>query len=216
MCPGGQVVCTSVEEDELCVNGMSFSKRQSKWANSALVASVDPRESFLGEYMEEAKRSAHGHEALGGVLFQRAMEREAAIRGGGAFKCPVQRVTDFLDKKSSVASVDFPTSSYRLGVTPASLHDIYPDALSAAIATALEEFDRRLPGFLTPEALLHGVETRTSSAVRISRDPGSLQCEGVSGLFPCGEGAGYAGGIVSSAVDGVRVAAAVLGASMPS
>jgi len=111
---------------------------------------------------------------------------------------------------ASVDGPDFPSSSYRLGVTPTSLHDLYPPPITHAISEALREFDRRLPGFLTDQALLHGVETRTSSAVRVSRDRDSFLCEGVPGLYPCGEGAGYAGGIVSAAVDGLKVAAALI------
>ena len=174
------------------------------------VSTINLSEDFLEPYAEEARRQPHGNEALAGLLFQRAMEQEACRRGGGDLVCPVQRVTDFLAGVPSTDAPDFPQSSYRLGVKPTSLHDLYPPPITEAIRRALREFDRRLPGFISDQALLHGVETRTSSAVRVSRDPSTLECEGVPGLFPCGEGAGYAGGIVSAAVDGLKVAQSLI------
>ena len=136
------------------------------------------------------------------------MERRAAVMGGGKFVVPVQRVTDFL---ANTASTSAPPSSYRLGVKPAACHSIYPEPLVASMKHALiEHFNRQMPGFVCDDGLLHGVETRTSSPVRIVRDAETLQAIGTKNLFPAGEGAGFAGGIVSAAVDGISVADAIL------
>ena len=136
------------------------------------------------------------------------MERKAAIMGGGNFTVPVQRLTDFMENRSSV---DAPSSSYRLGVKPSPCHELFPAEMTKALQDAvLNHFERQMPGFLCHEALLHGVEMRTSSPVRITRDPVTLQAIGKIGLFPAGEGAGFAGGIVSAAVDGVSVGEAIL------
>eukprot|EP00850_Spirogloea_muscicola_P011538 SM000072S21172 [mRNA] locus=s72:150725:155364:+ [translate_table: standard] len=199
MCPGGQVVPTSINELELCVNGMSFSKRASKWANAALVVTVTQQdyEPFVAEWGP-----------LAGVAFQRAYEREAALRGGGKFVVPVQSVPDFLAGRSSEQHL--PISSYRLGVRSSRLDEIYPVTITQALKDALVRFDRQLPGFIHESALLHGVETRTSAPVRVERDNSSFQSVSHPGLYPVGEGAGYAGGIVSAAVDGMRVGAAIL------
>ena len=201
MCPGGQIVPASTESNEVCVNGMSFSRRDSPFANSALVVTVDPDDDILQPY-----RSQHG--LLAGIAFQRDMERRAAIMGGGNFVVPVQRVTDFL---SNTASTSAPPSSYRLGVKPAPCHLIYPEPLVIAMKHALmEHFNRQMPGFICDDGLLHGVETRTSSPLRVVRDGKTLQAIGTKNLFPTGEGAGFAGGIVSAAVDGIAVADAIL------
>lgn len=199
MCPGGQIVPTSTSEEELCINGMSFSRRDSKWANSALVVAVQP-----GDWQHlEAQ-----HGPLAGMALQQQYEREAAARGGGAFVAPAQRVSDFL---AGVApSGQLPPSSYRLGVKPVPLHDFYPPHMTAAFVAALERFDRQIPGFASDQALLHAAETRTSAPLRLDRGADSLQSLSLPGLFPCGEGAGYAGGIVSSAVDGLRVGSKIV------
>jgi uncharacterized FAD-dependent dehydrogenase len=201
MCPGGQIVPASTDPEEACVNGMSFSRRDSMWANSALVVTVDPDDSILDSYRKE-------HGVLAGIAFQRDMERRAAVLGGGNLVVPVQRLTDFIAGRPSTSA---PSSSYRLGVKPAACHEIYPPALVASLRNALtEHFDRTMPGYVSDEGLLHAVETRTSSPVRVSRDAESLQAIGTKLLFPAGEGAGFAGGIVSAAVDGMTVADAVL------
>ncbi|KAL3678113.1 hypothetical protein R1sor_021069 [Riccia sorocarpa] len=198
MCPGGQVVLTSTNPAELCINGMSFSRRSSRWANAALVVSVD-----------SSDFSAFGYQSgpLAGVAFQKGIEQEAAIRGGGNFVVPVQTVTDFLDDRLSEAAL--PTSSYRLGVRAASLHDLLPSNLTNSLKNALLNFERQLPGFIDKRGLLHGVETRTSAPVRIERDEESFESISLPGLYPIGEGAGHAGGIVSAAVDGMRVGLAL-------
>ncbi|KAG5190617.1 hypothetical protein JKP88DRAFT_352619 [Tribonema minus] len=202
MCPGGQIVPTSVDPREVCVNGMSFSKRGSKWANSALVVNISP----------DDMRDFGGDGPLRGVYWQQEMERRAARAGGGDLVAPVQTVPDFLSGAAE-PSAPLPTSSYRLGVRAAPLHELYPAAVTQGLKDALAAFEARLPGFATsPAALLHGVETRTSAPVQIARDAASLQCVSAQALYPTGEGAGYAGGIVSAAVDGARVGRAVVAA----
>ncbi|CAN4113263.1 unnamed protein product [Withania somnifera] len=128
-------------------------------------------------------------------------EQRAAAMGGGNFVVPVQTVTDFLDNKLSGMSV--PSSSYRLGVKAANLHELFPIHITSSLQKSLFKFDKELPGFISCNALLHGVETRTSSPVQISRDADNYECTSLRGLYPIGEGAGYAGGIVSAAVDGM-------------
>jgi uncharacterized FAD-dependent dehydrogenase len=180
---------------------MSFSRRDSLWANSALVVSVSPDDEILYPYQES-------HGVLAGLAFQRDMERRASLLGGGNLTVPVQRLTDFIAGRPSTTA---PSSSYRLGVKPAACHEIYPPPLTAALRNAVVDyFDRQMPGFVCTEALLHGVETRTSSPVRVSRDDVSMQAIGARRLYPAGEGAGFAGGIVSAAVDGITVAGAVM------
>ncbi|EFJ25696.1 hypothetical protein SELMODRAFT_99389 [Selaginella moellendorffii] len=193
MCPGGQIVPTSTDPLHLCINGMSFSKRASKWANAALVVNVTSKD-------VEPFRDGHG--SLAGVAFQRAIERDAALLGGGDFVVPAQTLKDFLDDK--IAGNELPTSSYRLGVREAPLHELLPGYLTAVLKNATEKFNQQLHGFIDSRALLHGVETRTSSPVRIERHAETCESVSIQGLYPVGEGAGYAGGIVSAAVDGMK------------
>ncbi|VFQ95163.1 unnamed protein product [Cuscuta campestris] len=171
---------------------MSFSRRSSKWANAALVVTVSPK--------DFSALSLNG--PLAGVQFQRIFEQRAALMGGGSFVVPVQTVTDFLGNKSSVASL--PSSSYRLGVKAANLHELFPSHITEALQKSILKFDNELPGFISSSALLHGVETRTSSPVQISRTVHTFESTSMKGLYPVGEGAGYAGGIVSAAVDGMQ------------
>ena len=203
MCPGGQIVPASTNPDEVCVNGMSFSRRDSPFANSALVVSIAPDDSLLEPYRQE-------HGVLAGIAFQRDMERRAAQMGGGDLTVPVQCLTDFLDGRSPLASSPSPPSSYRLGVKPSPCHELYPEAINHALRhSLLNHFEKTMPGFVSEHGVLHGVETRTSSPLRIPRDADTLEAVGTTGLFPSGEGAGFAGGIVSAAVDGLHVAHAV-------
>lgn len=202
MCPGGQIVPASTDPGEMVVNGMSFSKRDSLWANSALVVTIAPDDPILDPYREE-------HGVLAGIAFQRDMEQRAYVMGGGNFTVPVQRLTDFVQ---GIPSESAPPSSYRLGVKPSACHEIYPELMTNALKDAIvNHFDKQLRGFLCEEGLLHAVETRTSSPVRIARDDETLQAIGIDGIFPAGEGAGFAGGIVSAAVDGIVIAEAILG-----
>ncbi|KAK2999562.1 hypothetical protein RJ639_023746 [Escallonia herrerae] len=192
MCPGGQVVLTSTNPAELCINGMSFSRRASKWANAALVVNVSSNDFD----------ALNLHGPLAGVELQREFERRAAIMGGGNFVVPVQTVTDFLENKLSKANV--PPSSYRLGVKAANLHDFFPVHITEALQYSISMFEKELPGFISNNALLHGVETRTSSPLQIPRSGDTYESTSLKGLYPVGEGAGYAGGIVSAAVDGMH------------
>ena len=137
MCPGGQIVPTSINPEEVCVNGMSFSRRSSKWANSALVVTVDPNDSTVMDAIEEAPDLRAQHGCLAGVEFQRAIERRAATAGGGDLRVPVQRVTDFLARRGLPEGAELPQSSYRLGVTAARCDLIYPEPVRAALAEAL-------------------------------------------------------------------------------
>ncbi|KAF8765634.1 hypothetical protein HU200_008125 [Digitaria exilis] len=191
MCPGGQVVLTSLDPSELCINGMSFSRRASKWANSALVVTVSDHDF----------KPFESHGPLAGVEFQREFERRAAIMGGGNFVVPAQRVTDFIRNRLSVTTL--PSSSYRLGVRPSKLHELFPPYITEALQQSIIMIDREMPGFISNEALLHGVETRTSSPLQISRHGETYESTSLRGLYPVGEGAGYAGGILSAAVDGM-------------
>ncbi|CAI9765760.1 unnamed protein product [Fraxinus pennsylvanica] len=191
MCPGGQVVLTSTNPSELCINGMSFSRRSSRWANAAIVVTVSSKDF----------EALNFHGPLAGLEFQRAYERRAATLGGGNFVVPVQTVTDFLDSKMSETTI--PASSYRLGVKAANLHDLFPAHITEALQHSVLMFDKELPGFVSKNGLLHGVETRTSSPVQITRRSDTWESTSLKGLYPVGEGAGYAGGITSAAVDGM-------------
>lgn len=201
MCPGGFVVPASTEPGELVVNGMSLSRRDSPYANSGLVVAVEPadveRAGFRG--------------VLGGVELQRRIERAAFAASSGDLSAPATRVTDFLNGRGSST---VPSSSYIPGLTPGDV-GLVLDAgqinLTQRLRRALTAFDRKLRGYRTEEAVLIGVESRTSSPVRVPRDPETLEAPGFAGLYPTGEGAGYAGGIVSAALDGQRVARAIVG-----
>lgn len=220
MCPGGQIVPTSVNPDELCINGMSFSQRQSKWANSALVVGVSPEDMTVpvqkrGDRYEISTQYSNWetNNPLRGVFWQEFHERKAALMGGGDLVVPVQRATDFISGALSEPDADTGqfSSSYRMGVKSAPLHELYPAFVTEAVRESLVEFDKKMPGFLCHEAILHGIESRTSAPVQITRDRVTLECANLIGLYPAGEGAGYAGGIVSAAVDGLRVGRAVRG-----
>jgi len=192
MCPGGFIVPAATEPDGVVVNGMSLSRRDSPFANSGLVVSIDA---------DELGPAAAG--PLAGVEFQRAIERAAFRAGGGRFRAPAQRLGDFLAGRPSDT---VGPSSYRPGVVPGDLGAVLPRLVVEALRAGLRQIGGRLPAFLLPDALLIAAETRTSAPVRILRDPVTLVSPSVEGLYPCGEGAGYAGGIVSAALDGLRVA----------
>ncbi len=201
MCPGGSIVPTGAREGEVCVNGMSHSARSGHYANSALVVTVSPEE--LGRHLTRAPE----HPVLVGMQFQRECEERAAEAGGGGFTAPAQRLGDYLaDRPSS----EVRRTTYRRGVVPADLGQLYPDFVRDALRLAMRPFSARMPGYTSDEAVLIGVETRTSAPVTISRDPQTLTSPSLAGLYPAGEGAGFAGGIVSAGVDGIRVAEALL------
>jgi uncharacterized protein len=204
MCPGGWIVPASTEQDGLVVNGMSLSRRDSPYANSGLVVAI--------EVADLARLGLT--EPLGGVELQRRLERAAMIAGNGnarGLKAPATRATDFVAKRGSTT---VPASSYEPGLVAGDIAEVLAATglpLAERLREGLVAFNHQLRGYLSDEAVLVGVESRTSSPVRVPRDPTSLQSPTVAGLYPCGEGAGYAGGIVSAAMDGVRVARAIAG-----
>jgi len=197
MCPGGWIVPASTENDEVVVNGMSLSRRDSPFANSGMVSTVEP---------EDLKPLIKEHGILAGLVFQKELERTAKQAGGGGQVAPGQRVTDYLAGKISAT---LPATSYFPGIKSAPLHDLLPQWITSRMREGLRLFDRQIHGYISDEALLLGFETRTSSPVRIPRRDDTLEHPQIRGLFPCGEGAGYAGGIVSAAMDGLRIADAV-------
>ncbi len=188
MCPGGVVMAAASEEGCLVTNGMSTYRRDAPYANSALVVAVDGRD-------------FPGNNPLAGVEFQRNWERNAFAAGGGTYRAPAQNLLDFVEGRGSRGV----RSSYRPGVVETDLARVLPPEIAQALKSGIRGFDRKMRGFLTQEATLTGVETRTSSPVRIVRGD-DLQSVSLKGLFPTGEGAGYAGGIMSAAIDGIRVA----------
>ncbi len=198
MCPGGFIVPAATENDEVVVNGMSLSRRNSPLANSGFVVTVTPEDTdaFIAE-----------HGVLSGIAWQKALEQATSLAGGGAMKAPAQRVQDFLAHR---VSASLPRTGYRPGISPWDMHELLPRGIAERLAEGLRFFEHKLPGFSGEEALLIGCETRTSSPVRIPRDPSTLQHPQLVGLIPCGEGAGFAGGIVSAALDGRRAAEAAV------
>lgn len=193
MCPGGTVVAATSEPGRVVTNGMSQYSRAERNANAAIVVSVTPADYPGGP--------------LAGIAFQREFEERAYKAGGGAYFAPAQTVGDFLADRPS-ASLGDVIPSYKPGVTPTDLAPTVPDYVSAAIREALPAFDRQIRGYARPDAVMTGVETRTSSPLRIRRGEGGHSVN-TRGLFPAGEGAGYAGGILSAGVDGIKTAEAV-------
>lgn len=195
MCPGGEVVAAASEAERLVTNGMSEFARDKINANSAFLVGVTPAD-FGSEH------------PLAGVAFQRRIEEAAFKAGGGGFKAPVQRVGDLLKNRESRSLGDV-MPSYRPGVEPSDMRAVLPAFAVEAIRGALKEADKKLAGFATYDAVLTAAETRSSSPVRMVRDAETLQSVSVAGLYPCGEGAGYAGGIMSAAADGLKCAAKI-------
>lgn len=204
MCPGGFIVPAASGPEQVVVNGMSPSNRGSKWSNSGMVVEVRPEDVSLTPPLSQEEGGEN--EVLSVLHFQEEMERQSWLQGGMRQTAPAQRMTDFTRKK---LSYDLPETSYSPGVISSPLHFCLPEFVSRRLSQGFQQFGRMSHGFLTNEALMIGVETRTSSPVRIVRDKDTLQHVSVQGLFPCGEGAGYAGGIVSAAIDGERCAEAV-------
>ncbi len=197
MCPGGFIVPSATAPGEVVVNGMSPSRRDSKFANSGIVVAVD---------QNDFKEFAH-HGPLAAMYFQRALEQKACSIAGNTQAVPAQRLMDFLNKK---VSTSLPETSYQPGLTSVEMRDVLPDFLSEALKQGFKSFGEKMKGYLTNEAQIVGVESRTSSPIRIPRDKETLEHPQLKRLFPCGEGAGYAGGIVSAAMDGERCAEAAL------
>lgn len=197
MCPGGFIVPAATAPGEIVVNGMSPSRRDSRYANSGIVMSVEE---------SDFKRFAE-HGPLAGMYFQAAVEQLACQSAGGNQTAPAQRLMDFVEKKNSSSLLD---TSYQPGLAPTKMDDILPTFIAEGLRQGFKNFGSKMKGYLTNEAQIVGVESRTSSPVRIPRDKTSLEHVEVQRLFPCGEGAGYAGGIVSAAMDGERCAEAVV------
>ena len=189
MCPGGFIVPAMTAENEMVVNGMSPSQRNSPFANSGIVVEIRPED--IGEYQNEG--------VLGGMKYQQELERLAFINGGRGVVAPAQGLADFVGGR---LSFDLPDCSYVPGVISSPMHFWLPENIGQRLQQGFKAFDSQAHGFVTNEALVVGVESRTSSPVRIPRNNETMQHVDIKGLFPCGEGAGYAGGIVSSAVDG--------------
>lgn len=196
MCPGGILVPSATAPGELVLNGMSNSARNSKWANAGVVVSVEPED--LPSYSKFGPLAA--------LEFQKDVER-SMYDFSGSIKAPAQRMMDFCRR---IPSKDLPQSSYHPGIVNAPLHELLPENVALRLKYAFPYVGNKLMhGYYTNDALLLGVESRTSSPVRIPRNPETLEHVQVSGLYPCGEGAGYAGGIVSSALDGINCAAKI-------
>jgi uncharacterized FAD-dependent dehydrogenase len=196
MCPGGFIVPSATSQEEVVVNGMSPSHRNSPYANSGMVVEIKPEDLYGYSHYGE----------MAGLIFQQELERMAWINGGQTQRAPAQRLADFVDGKLSSS---LPENSYAPGVTLSALHEWLPVSIGSRLRKGFRLFGSVMKGYLTNEAVVLGVESRTSSPLRISRNPETMEHMQISGLYPCGEGSGYSGGIVSSAVDGVRAAEAI-------
>lgn len=194
MCPGGTVMPSSSEENTIVTNGMSYFARDGKNANSAVLVNVTPSD-------------FSGSSPLAGVDFQADLEKKAFILGGSNYFAPVQRFEDFYNNRKSefIGNIN---PSYRPGYTLSNLNDIMPEFVSATLKQGIIYFDKKLNGFANPDSILTGMETRSSSPVRILRN--EYLVSNIGGIYPCGEGAGYAGGIMSASVDGIKCAIAVM------
>ncbi len=196
MCPGGILVPSATADGEVVLNGMSNSERNSKWANSGVVVSIEPGD--IPEYAGEGPLSL--------MHFQKDVEQKM-FRFSDSLKAPAQRMMDFC---RGILSNGLPATSYHPGAISAPLHELLPAHVYSRLRLAFPEVGRkRMAGYYTNDALLLGVESRTSSPVRIPRDPDTMEYISLPGLYPCGEGAGYAGGIVSSALDGINAASKI-------
>ncbi len=196
MCPGGYVLSSGTEADGLVSNGMSNYRRNSPFANAAIVVSIDHQKNF-------------GTDLFGGLKYQKQIEQEAlkmVVRAGGTKELPAQSLKDFIERKTGEVS----KSSSPSGVIATPLHKLYSEEMNKFLIQGLERFDKNMKGFIDPKAQFHGPESRTSCPIRITRDTKTLQSVSHQGLYPTGEGAGYAGGITSAACDGIRVAEAIV------
>jgi uncharacterized protein len=196
MCPGGFIVPAATQRGEVVVNGMSPSRRDSKFANSGIVVAINP----------EDFQSYHSYGALAAMQFQADVEKKACTVAGGTQVAPAQRLQDFVNNKVSSSLLE---TSYQPGLASVDMRSVLPGFVISALQQGFREFGKKMKGYLTNDAQIIGVESRTSSPVRIPRDKETLQHPQIKNLIPCGEGAGYAGGIVSAAMDGERCAEAV-------
>jgi uncharacterized protein len=197
MCPGGIIAPAATNPNELVVNGWSPSKRNNPFANSGIVVSVEEKDVL--NYKKYGPLSA--------MYFQQEVEQKAFAAGGGKFVAPAQRLIDFCENK---VSSSLPRCSYLPGIKSALLKDVLPPFINERLRVAFKEFGKKMRGYFTNDALIVATESRTSSPVRIPRNAETLQHPQIQNLYPCGEGAGYAGGIVSAAIDGERVALAIV------
>jgi hypothetical protein len=197
MCPGGLVVPAATSAGEIVVNGMSLSRRDSPYANSGTVVAVE-----LEDLHPYAK-----HGVFAGLEFQKSVEQKMFQAGNGSQAAPASRLTDFVRSK---ISADLPDTSYIPGLISAPLHQILPQSIFSRLQQGVKDFGQKMHGYYTEEANVIGTESRTSSPVRIPRNRDSYQHPDLPSLYPCGEGAGYAGGILSAAMDGQNVARAVV------
>ena len=197
MCPGGLIVPSPTEEGHMAVNGMSNAKRAGRWANSGLVVQVTP---------EDLSRHGMKETPLMGITFQRELESATFKAASNQYASPTMKLTDFISGK---ASGTLASNRFKPAAIPSDLHNLFPNWISQPLSDGIRAFDRKMRGYITEEANLFGAETRTSSPIRIERGE-DMQSINASGLFPVGEGAGYAGGIVSAAVDGLKAAAAII------
>ncbi len=193
MCPGGFVVPAATAPGEVVVNGMSPSRRDSKYANSGMVVAIELDD--LKDY--------HHHGALAGMYFQKEIEQKACMAGGGTQVAPAQKMQDFVQRKVSSSLLE---TSYQPGLSSVDMYQVLPDMVALRLQQAFQTFGQKMKGYLTNDAQIIGVESRTSSPVKIPRDKLTLEHVHVKRLYPCGEGAGYAGGIISAAMDGERCA----------
>lgn len=201
MCPGGQVVASASEEGHVVTNGMSYHARSGKNANAAVVVSVNGAD--------------FGNDPRRAIAFQRELEARAYQAGcaAGAYAAPAENVASFLEGRGEL-KIGRVQPTYDRGVVAADLGSLLPEQLAQTLRTGLRAYERKIAGYTAPDAVLTGLETRTSSPVRLKREE-NFECSQLAGLYPCGEGAGYAGGIMSAAVDGLRVARAIIGRYSP-
>lgn len=210
MCPGGHIVPAGSSADSCVVNGMSASHRNSPYANSGIVVEIRPEDitaNFPSTLNAQHSTSLNTQlSALNSLCFQEWLEHEAFLHGAPESVAPAQRLHDFVDGRQSR---DLPVCSYLPGLRSSRLDEWLPPMIGARLQQGFRDFDRKYRGFLTNDAVILGVESRSSSAVRIPRNPDTLQSVSTPNLYPCGEGAGYAGGITSSALDGINAALAI-------
>ena len=193
MCPGGYIIPATSEPGLLVVNGMSPANRGTAWANSGMVVELLPDD-------------VEGSSPLKMMDYQEQIERRFFMAGNGSQAAPAQRMTDFMAGRQSKS---LPSTAYTAGVYPARVDQLLPEGIARRLQRGFDDFNRKQRGFATPEATVIGCETRTSAPVRIPRDPETLSHTWLRGLYPAGEGAGYAGGIVSAAIDGDRAASSL-------
>ena len=208
MCPGGIIATASTSPGELVLNGWSPSRRNNPFANSGMVVQLDRQEALAWMRRHDPGKEVFPdpHDPLLLMRFQQLVERRAYEAGGGAFRAPAQRLTDLVEGR---ASSPLPACSSLRGTNPAEMEEVLPGFIHRALRQGFQRFGRKMRGYLTREAVVLATESRTSSPVRIPRDPKTLRHPLLSNLYPCGEGAGYAGGIVSAAMDGERVVEAL-------